>query len=94
MILGPVSSAFALSGLAGPGSSIVEILPAPAAHSRIYRSSANFNHLYGCIMAEVIEDSQRDLDSGAIKSADWFYSYQVDHDAVISIAEHTIEPSR
>jgi capsular polysaccharide biosynthesis protein len=94
VILGPVGSAFALSGLAGPGSSIVEILPPPAAHSWIYRSSANFNHLYGCIMAEVIEDSQRDLDSGGIKRADWFYSYQVDHDAVISIAEHAIELSR
>jgi capsular polysaccharide biosynthesis protein len=94
VILGPVGSAFALSGLAGTGSSIVEILPPPAAHSWIYRSSANFNHLYGCIMAEVIEDSQRDLDSGGIKRADWFYSYQVDHDAVISIAEHAIELSR
>jgi capsular polysaccharide biosynthesis protein len=94
VILGPVGSAFALSGLAGPGASIVEILPPPAAHSWIYRSSANFNHLYGCIMAEVIEDSQRDLDSGGIKRADWFYSYQVDHDAVISIAKHAIELSR
>jgi capsular polysaccharide biosynthesis protein len=94
VILGPVGSAFALSGLAGPGSSIIEILPPPAAHSWIYRSSANFNHLYGCIMAEVIEDSQRDLDSGGIKRADWFYSYQVDHDAVISIAKHAIELSR
>ena len=94
VILGPVGSAFALSGLAGPGASIVEILPPPAAHSWIYRSSANFDHLYGCIMAEVIEDSQRDLDSGGIKRADWFYNYQVDHDAVISIAEHAIELSR
>ena len=94
VILGPVGSAFALSGLAGPGSSVVEILPPPAAHSWIYRSSANFEHLYGCIMAEVIEDSQRDLDSGGIKRADWFYSYQVDHDAVISIAKHAIELSR
>ena len=94
VILGPVGSAFALSGLAGPGASIVEILPPPAAHSWIYRSSANFNHLYGCIMAEVIEDSQRDLDSGGIKRADWFYSYQVDHDAVIRIAKHAIELSR
>ena len=94
VILGPVGSAFALSGLAAPGASIVEILPPPAAHSWIYRSSANFNHLYGCIMAEVIEDSQRDLDSGGIKRADWFYSYQVDHDAVISIAKHAIELSR
>lgn len=94
VILGPVGSAFALSGLAGPGSSVVEILPPPAAHSWIYRSSANFNHLYGCIMAEVIEDSQRDLDSGGIKRADWFYSYQVDHDAVIRIAKHAIELSR
>jgi capsular polysaccharide biosynthesis protein len=93
VILGPVGSAFALSGLAAPGTSIVEILPPPAAHSWIYRSSANFDHLYGCIMAEVIEDSQRDLDSGGIKRADWFYSYQVDHDAVISIAEHAIELS-
>lgn len=94
VILGPVGSAFALSGLAGPGSSIIEILPPPAAHSWIYRSSANFNHLYGCIMAEVIEDSQRDMDSGGIKRADWFYSYQVDHDAVIRIAKHAIELSR
>jgi capsular polysaccharide biosynthesis protein len=94
VILGPVGSAFALSGLAAPGASIVEILPPPAAHSWIYRSSANFDHLYGCIMAEVIEDSQRDLDSGGIKRADWFYSYQVDHDAVISIAKHAIELSR
>ena len=94
VILGPVGSAFALSGLAGPGASIVEILPPPAAHSWIYRSSANFDHLYGCIMAEVIEDSQRDLDSGGIKRADWFYNYQVDHDAVISIAEHAIDLSR
>jgi capsular polysaccharide biosynthesis protein len=94
VILGPVGSAFALSGLAGPGSSVVEILPPPAAHSWIYRSSANFNHLYGCIMAEVIEDSQRDLDIGGIKRADWFYSYQVDHDAVIRIAKHAIELSR
>lgn len=94
VILGPVGSAFALSGLAGPGRSVVEILPPPAAHSWIYRSSANFNHLYGCIMAEVIEDSQRDLDSGGIKRPDWFYSYQVDHDAVISIAKHAIELSR
>jgi capsular polysaccharide biosynthesis protein len=94
VILGPVGSAFALSGLAGPGASIVEILPPPAAHSWIYRSSANFDHLYGCIMAEVIEDSQRDLDSGGIKRADWFYSYQVDHDAVIRIAKHAIELSR
>jgi hypothetical protein len=45
-------------------------------------------------MAEVIEDSQRDLDSGGINRADWFYSYQVDHDAVIKIAEHAIELSR
>ena len=45
-------------------------------------------------MAEVIEDSQRDLDSGGIKRADWFYSYQVDHDAVLNIAQHAIELSR
>jgi hypothetical protein len=94
VILGPVGSAFALSGLAAPGTSIVEILPPPAAHSWIYRSSANFNHLYGCIMAEVIQDSQRDLDHDGIQRPDWFYSYQVDHDAVISIAEHAIELSR
>jgi capsular polysaccharide biosynthesis protein len=94
VILGPVGSAFALSGLAAPGTSIVEILPPPAAHSWIYRSSANSDHLYGCIMAAVIEDSQRDLDSGGMKRADWFYNYQVDHDAVISIAEHAIDLSR
>ncbi|MEY4807238.1 MAG: hypothetical protein RLZZ206_1627 [Cyanobacteriota bacterium] len=94
VILGPVGSAFALSGLAAPGTSIVEILPPPAAHSWIYRSSANFHHYYGCIMAEVIEDSQRDLDRDGIQRRDWFYSYQVDHDAVISIAEHAIELSR
>jgi hypothetical protein len=94
VILGPVGSAFALSGLAAPGSSIVEILPPPAAHSWIYRSSANFEHLYGCIMAEVIEDSQRDLDRDGIQRPDWFYSYQVDHDAVINIAQHAIELSR
>ena len=94
VILGPVGSAFALSGLAAPGTSIVEILPPPAAHSWIYRSSDNSNHLYGCIMAEVIEDSHRDVDSGGMKRADWFYNYQVDHDAVISIAEHAIELSR
>jgi hypothetical protein len=29
-----------------------------------------------------------------MKRADWFYNYQVDHDAVISIAEHAIELSR
>ena len=39
VILGPVGSAFALSGLAAPGTSIVEILPPPAAHSWIYRRS-------------------------------------------------------
>ena len=94
VILGPVGSAFALSGLAAPGTSIVEILPPPAAHSWIYRSSANFDHLYGCIMAAVIEDSHRDLDSGGMKRADWFYNYQVYHDAVISIAEHAIDLSR
>ena len=43
VILGPVGSAFALSGLAAPGTSIVEILPPPAAQSWIYRSSANSN---------------------------------------------------
>jgi len=94
VILGPVGSAFALRGLAGPGSSIIEILPPPAAHSWIYRSSANFNHLYGCIMAEVIPESQRDLDRDGIQRPDCFYSYQVDHDAVISIAERAIELSR
>lgn len=94
VILGPVGSAFALSGLAAPGASIVEILPPPAAHSWIYRSSANFDHLYGCIMAEVIENSQRDLDRGGIQRPDWFYSYQVERDAVISIAERAIELSR
>jgi len=94
VILGPVGSAFALSGLAAPGASIVEILPPPAAHSWIYRSSANFHHHYGCIMAEVIQDSQRDLDSDGIQRPNWFYSYQVDHDAVIRIAEHAIELSR
>jgi hypothetical protein len=47
-----------------------------------------------CIIAEVIEGSQRDLNSGGIKRADWFYSYQADHDAVISIAEYAIELSR
>ena len=93
VILGPVGSAFALSGLAAPGASIVEILPPPAAHSWIYRSSANFDHRYGCIMAEVIEDSHRDLVNGVIKRPDWFYSYQADHDAVISIAERAIELS-
>jgi len=93
VILGPVGSAFALSGLAAPGASIVEILPPPAAHSWIYRSSANFHHQYGCIMAEVIQDSHRDLDSDGIKRPDWFYSYRADHDAVIRIAEHAIELS-
>ena len=47
-----------------------------------------------CIIAEVIEDSQRDLNSGGTKRADWFYSYQVGHDAVINFAEHAIELSR
>ena len=45
-------------------------------------------------MAEVIEDSQRDLDRDGIQRPDWFYSYQVDHDAVINIAQHAIELSR
>jgi len=94
VILGPVGSAFALSGLAGPGASIVEILPPPAAHSWIYRSSANFHHYYGCIMAEVIQDSQRDLDRDGIQRPNWFYSYRADHNAVIRIAEHAIELSR
>jgi capsular polysaccharide biosynthesis protein len=94
VILGPVGSAFALSGLAGLGASIVEIMPPPAAHSWMYRSSANFHHYYGCLMAEVIQDSQRDLDSGGIQRPDWFYSYRADHNAVISIAEHAIELSR
>jgi hypothetical protein len=47
-----------------------------------------------CIIAGVIENSQRDLNSGGIKRADWFYSYQADYDAIISIAEHPIELSR
>ena len=94
VILGPVGSAFALSGLAAPGASIVEILPPPAAHSWIYRSSANFDHRYGCVMAEVIQDSQRDMDREGIQRADWFYSYQVDHDALVRIAERAIELSR
>ena len=47
-----------------------------------------------CIIAEVIEYSQPDLNSGGTKRADWFYGYQVGHDAVIKIAEHAIELSR
>jgi len=74
VILGPVGSALALRGLAAPGTSIVTMLPPPAAHSWINRSLANLDHLYGCIMAEVIEDSQRDLKRGCMKRAGWFYN--------------------
>lgn len=93
VILGPVGSAFALSGLAAPGASIVEILPPPAAHSWIYRSSANFEHLYGCIMAPVIPESQRDQDDHNAKRPNWFYSYQSDPEIVAEIAHRAIQLS-
>jgi capsular polysaccharide biosynthesis protein len=93
VILGPVGSAFALSGLAAAGASIVEILPPPAAHSWIFRSSANFQHLYGCIMAEVIPESQRDLVDSTATRADWFYSYRAAPEIVAQIAERATKLS-
>lgn len=93
VILGPVGSAFALSGLAGPGASIVEILPSPATHDWIYRSSALHQQLYGCIMAEVLEESCRDMKNKQISRPAWFYSYTADPQAVIRVAQRAIELS-
>lgn len=93
VILGPVGSAFALSGLASPGATIVEILPPPAAHSWMYRSSAILNQRYGCIMAEVIPDSRRDGKEHGITRPGWFYSYQADHDVVLRVAERAMHLS-
>jgi capsular polysaccharide biosynthesis protein len=93
VIIGPVGSAFALSGLAGQRASIVEILPPPAAHSWMYRSSANFQQLYGCLMAEVLQDSCRDMKNKQISRPAWFYSYVADLEAVIRVARRAIELS-
>lgn len=93
VILGPVGSAFALSGLAAAGASIVEILPPPAAHSWIFRSSANFDHLYGCIMAPVIPESQRDQSDLNANRPNWFYSYQSDPEIVAEIGHRAIQLS-
>lgn len=94
VILGPVGSAFALSGLAAKEACVVEILPPPAAHSWMYRSSANFQHFYGCIMAEVLPDSRRDLDDKGISRPGWFYSYTADPKVVIKVAEQAMHLSQ
>ncbi|MFM7642166.1 MAG: glycosyltransferase 61 family protein [Cyanobium sp.] len=93
VILGPVGSAFALSGLAAAGASIVEILPPPAAHSWIFRSSANFEHLYGCVMAAVIPESQKDLNNFYVNRPNWFYTYQADPAIVAEIGQQAIQLS-
>ena len=94
VIIGPVGSAFALSGLAAEGACVIEILPSQGAHTWMFRSSANVNHWYGCIMADTVPDSEIDLDAEGVKRAGWYYSYTADPDILRIIAKRAIEISK
>jgi len=93
VMLGPVGSAFALCGLAPPGAVAVEILPPPAAHSWIHRTTAVCGQRYGCVMADVLADSLRDGEIFGRARPGWFYRYRADRDAVLRIAERALRLS-
>lgn len=90
VMIGPVGSAFALCGLAPRGAAAVEILPPPAAHSWIHRTTAICGQRYGCVMADVLAGSARDGEIFGRVRPGWFYRYRADRDAVLRVAERAL----